>query len=107
VASWLERIKGTMAIDLDRYARAGLNGAALVDKLLKIPEVAQALHLRERGRLDIDLDTAEGQALAAERIQWVADFLDDGFNEATVKRLREVAGDLTELDQAGAAATRR
>jgi hypothetical protein len=94
--SWLTRIKATMAIDLARFMTVGLPPKALIEKLFEIPEVAQAFHLRERGKLDIDIDTAEGQAIAAERIAWVADFLDDGFAEECVAKLREAVGDLTE-----------
>jgi hypothetical protein len=94
---WLTRMKTTMAVDVARFMTAGLPPKAIIAKLFEIPEVSQAFHLRERGKLGIDIDTPEGQAIAAERIAWVADFLDDGFNEACVARLREVAGDLTEL----------
>jgi hypothetical protein len=97
VEDWLERMQQTIAVDIGRFASAGLPPSAIVVKLFEIPEVAQAFHLRARGKLDIDIDTPEGQALAAERIEWVADFLDDGFHERTVEDLRKVIGDLTEL----------
>jgi hypothetical protein len=94
---WTAKIKETMAVDVSRGMRDGLDGRAIVEMLFAIPEVAQAVHLRARSKLDIDIDTAEGQAIAAERIEWVANFLDDGFHETAVTTLREVAGDLTEL----------
>jgi hypothetical protein len=95
--NWTARIQETMSVDIARYAEAGLSGREIVSRLFDIPEVAQAFHLRARGKLGIDIDTSEGQAIAAERIEWVADFLDDGFHEQCVGKLREVWGDLSEL----------
>jgi hypothetical protein len=93
--SWLTRIKATMAIDLARFMTVGLPPKALIEKLFEIPEVAQAFHLRERGKLGIDIDTPEGQAIAAERLNWVAKFLDDGFHVELVEQLRDIAGEVT------------
>jgi hypothetical protein len=95
MADWLTRIKETMAIDLTRFMGAGLPPKALIEKLFDIPEVAQAFQLRERGKLGIDMDTPEGQAIAAERLAWVAEFLDDGFHERTVEEIKGIAADLT------------
>jgi hypothetical protein len=95
MADWLARIKETMAIDLTRFMAAGLPPKALIEKLFEIPEVAQAFHLRERGKLGIDIDTPEGQAIAAERLAWVAKFLDDGFHVELVEQLRDIAGEVT------------
>jgi hypothetical protein len=95
MADWLTRIKETMAIDLTRFMAAGLAPKALIEKLFDIPEVAQAFHLRERGKLGIDIDTPEGQAIAAERLAWVAKFLDDGFHGELVEQLRDIAGEVT------------
>jgi hypothetical protein len=47
---WLERIKQTMALDLARGMTAGLPPKALIEMLLKIPEVEQALRMRAKGR---------------------------------------------------------
>lgn len=95
--NWTARIQETMSVDIARFAEAGLSGREIVRRLFGIPEVAQAFHLRARGKLGIDVDTPEGQALMAERIAEVADFLDDGFHDDCVTKLREVWADLTEL----------
>lgn len=94
---WLADMKVTMATELSRGMTHGLPPKALIELLFGIPEVAQAFHLRGRSRLGLDIDTPEGQTLMAERIEQVADFLDDGFHEDCVTKLREVAGDLGEL----------
>lgn len=92
----LERLKQTMALDLSIAMRHQMPPRACVEFLMRIPEFAQAMHLRIRGKRDIDIDTPEGVAIAVERLEWVAAFLDDGFNGACVARIREVIGDLTE-----------
>ena len=57
---WLGRMQQTIAVDIARFASAGLPPKAIVVKLFEIPEVAQAFHLRGRGKLDVDTDTPEG-----------------------------------------------
>jgi hypothetical protein len=91
---WLSRLKQTMALDLSIAMQSQMPPKACIEFLFRIPEVREAFHLRERSNLDIDIDTPEGQAIAAERIEWVAAFLDDGFHESTVEELRTIAADL-------------
>lgn len=47
---WLDRIKQTMALDISRSMVAGLPPKAIVERLLEIPEVEQALRMRAKGR---------------------------------------------------------
>ena len=49
---WLARIKQTMALDISRSISAGMPPKAIVERLLEIPEVRQALEMRARGTTD-------------------------------------------------------
>lgn len=48
--AWLDRMKQTMALELARCMRAGLPPKALIERLLQIPEVGEALEMRAKGR---------------------------------------------------------
>lgn len=93
---WLTRIKGTMAIDIDRGISAGADGNRIVEMLLAIPEISQALHLRaNRGApLTLDPSTVDQKREIVDAVERVAAWLDDGFHEATVAELQSIAGEL-------------
>jgi hypothetical protein len=93
---WLARIKGTMAADVDRGIAAGAGGPKIVDMLLAIPEVSQALHLRaSRGRpLAMDPATDEEKQEIIDALNRVADWLSDGFHATTVDELRAIVTEL-------------
>jgi hypothetical protein len=46
---FIERLKQTMAADIGRFVRAGRTPEQIVDGLLEIPEVRQAIELRAKG----------------------------------------------------------
>jgi hypothetical protein len=77
---WLDRIKETMAVDIARFQYAGLPPKAIVEKLLEIPEVYQALHMRADRR----------SVPPAVILSDAADYLDDGYHEKLVADLREI-----------------
>jgi hypothetical protein len=93
---WLARIKGTMAVDVDRGISAGAGGPKIVEMLLAIPEVGQGLHLRaNRGRpLAMDPATEEEKREIVDALNRVADWLSDGFHERTVDELRAIVTEL-------------
>jgi hypothetical protein len=86
-----------MAVDIDRGVAAGKRGRAIVAMLFDIPEVAQAFHLRANRRqaLALDPETDEERKEIADALVRVADWLDDGFHEAIVAQLREIAAELS------------
>jgi hypothetical protein len=47
---WLDRIKQTMALDISRSMADGMPPKAIVEVLLRIPELRQALEMRAKGR---------------------------------------------------------
>lgn len=93
---WLTRIKGTMAIDVDRGISAGADGQRIVEMLLAIPEVSQGLHLRANRTAPLALDpsTDDQKREIIDALNRVADWLDDGFHAAIVEELRGIAADL-------------
>jgi hypothetical protein len=93
---WLTRVTSTMAVDVDRGISAGADGRRIVDMLLAIPEVSQALHLRANRRAPLALDPAtdDDRREIVDALNRVADWLDDGFHEATVAQLRSIAAEL-------------
>jgi hypothetical protein len=93
---WLNRIKGTMAIDVDRGISAGADGRRIVEMLLAIPEVSQALHLRaNRGSpLALDPSAVDQKCEIVDALARVANWLDDGFHAEIVAELQSIAADL-------------
>lgn len=99
----------SIALDIARKWQAGINAQQIAQDIVDMPMIADGLQLRSEalrkaaGRglhsNEPDMDTREGQIEAAKRIRWVADFLDDGFNDACVAKLREVVGDLEEVGE--------
>jgi hypothetical protein len=49
--AWLDRMKQTMALELARCMRSQMPPAALIERLLQIPEVGEALEMRAKGRM--------------------------------------------------------
>jgi hypothetical protein len=47
---WFDNLKQTMALDISRSMTQGLPPKAIVERLLEIPEVRQALEMRAKGR---------------------------------------------------------
>ena len=47
---WLDRMKQTMAVELARGMTAGIPPKGLIDLLLGIPEVREALEMRAKGK---------------------------------------------------------
>lgn len=93
---WLPRLKQTMALDLSRFMSAGMPPRAIIERLMDIPEVGQAFHLRENRRrpLAIDPETDEQRQEIVDALERVAAWLDDGFHEKLVSELREIAEDV-------------
>jgi hypothetical protein len=94
---WLARIKGTMTVDIDRGISAGADGQRIVDMLLAIPEVSQALHLRanRRAALALDPSTDDEKREIVDALERVAAWLTDGFHDKLVDELRGIAGELS------------
>lgn len=86
---WLDRIRGTMAVDIGRGISAGLEPEAIVAMLLEIPEVDQALRMRADRRF-VPADVLLTDA---------ADFLDNGSHKSTADRLRTIAAGLGPVGQ--------
>lgn len=93
---WLAKLKETMAVDLSRFIDEGMSPRMVVERLMDIPEVGQAFHLRanQRQALPIDPSTVQQKQEVAEALERAATWLDDGFHEEIVAELREIAGDL-------------
>lgn len=89
---WLQRIKGTMAIDIERGGSARKSGPEIVEMLFAIPEVSQAFHLRANRRrpLAVDPATDEDRREIVDALERVIAWLDDGFHERMVEELRGI-----------------
>jgi hypothetical protein len=48
--AWLDRMKETMSLELARCMRSQMPPRALVERLMGIPEVDEAMRMRAKGR---------------------------------------------------------